>query len=32
MLLVPAAIAFLTWLACYLPMEKLLDGLAGQKG
>jgi len=32
MLLLPAGIAFLIWLVCYLPMKWLLEGLAGQKG
>jgi hypothetical protein len=32
MLLLPAGIAFLIWLACFLPMEWLLDGLAAPKG
>ena len=32
MLLVPAAIAFLIWLVCYLPMERLLEGLAAPNG
>jgi type II secretory pathway component PulF len=32
MLLLPAAVAFLVWFGCYLPYEKLLEGLAAQKG
>jgi type II secretory pathway component PulF len=32
MLLLPAVVAFLIWLGCYLPYQKLLEGLAAQKG
>jgi hypothetical protein len=32
MLLLLAVVAFLIWLGCYLPYQKLLDGLAAQKG
>jgi type II secretory pathway component PulF len=32
MLVLPAGLAFLIWLLCYLPMERLLEGLAAPKG